>query len=146
MRSILFSIPLDGSVDLGPLGKFPVFGIGLLLALWCLIGITYVTLTVRRHGWKGLARQPAHLGGGGPRHLQGRRIAHQVAARVWLWDDALSGFPGVVVAGGLAAAPRRTRRRDRLGCGHVDFHFRDPRRARLFYIIQYHGSLSPPIP
>jgi phosphatidylglycerol:prolipoprotein diacylglycerol transferase len=55
MRSILFTIPLDGSVDLGPLGKVPVFGVGLLLALWCLIGLAYVTLTVRRHGWKGLS-------------------------------------------------------------------------------------------
>jgi phosphatidylglycerol:prolipoprotein diacylglycerol transferase len=52
MRSILFTIPLDGLVDLGPLGKIPVFGAGLLLALWCLVGAAYITLTVRRHGWK----------------------------------------------------------------------------------------------
>jgi phosphatidylglycerol:prolipoprotein diacylglycerol transferase len=55
MRSILFTIPLDGFVDLGPLGKIPVFGVGLLLALWCLVGIGYVTLTARQHGWKGLS-------------------------------------------------------------------------------------------
>jgi len=52
MRSILFSIPLDGRVDLGPLGSIPVFGMGLLLAIWCLIGITYVALAVRREGWR----------------------------------------------------------------------------------------------
>src|SRR5689334_11486256 len=52
MRSILFSIPLDGRVDLGPLGSIPVFGMGLILAIWCLIGITYVALAVRREGWR----------------------------------------------------------------------------------------------
>jgi len=52
MRSILFTIPLDGIVDLGPLGKIPVFGIGLLLALWCLVGVGYIALTIRQHGWK----------------------------------------------------------------------------------------------
>ena len=55
MRSILFTIPLDGFVDLGPLGKIPVFGIGLVLALWCLVGIGYVILTARQHGWKNLS-------------------------------------------------------------------------------------------
>jgi phosphatidylglycerol:prolipoprotein diacylglycerol transferase len=55
MRSILFTIPLDGLVDLGPLGKVPVFGPGLMLALWSLVGIAYVTLTVRRLGWKNLS-------------------------------------------------------------------------------------------
>ena len=54
MRSILFTIPLDGQVNLGPLGRIPVFGIGLLLALWCLVGTGYVALTVRREGWKGV--------------------------------------------------------------------------------------------
>src|SRR5580765_1256443 len=55
MRSILFSIPLDGQVDLGPLGKIPVFGVGLLLALWCLVLVTYVGLTGRRDGWKAIS-------------------------------------------------------------------------------------------
>jgi phosphatidylglycerol:prolipoprotein diacylglycerol transferase len=52
MRSVLFSIPLDGQVDLGPLGRIPVFGMGLLLAVWCLAGIVSATLVVRRRGWK----------------------------------------------------------------------------------------------
>ena len=55
MRSILFNIPLDGRVDLGPLGTIPVFGVGLLLALWCLVLAVYVVLTVRREGWKSLS-------------------------------------------------------------------------------------------
>lgn len=64
MRSILFTIPLDGVVDLGPLGKLPVFGGGLLLALWCLVGIGYVTLTVRQHGWKNLSGLSLLIWGG----------------------------------------------------------------------------------
>ncbi len=54
MRSILFTIPLDGHVDLGPLGRIPVFGMGLLLALWGVFGIISLALTVRRQGWKGV--------------------------------------------------------------------------------------------
>src|SRR5579872_3193655 len=54
MRSVLFTIPLDGHLNLGALGKIPVFGMGLLLALWCLVGLGFVILTVRREGWKGL--------------------------------------------------------------------------------------------
>ncbi len=42
MRAILFRIPLDGSLDLGPLGKWPVFGFGLLFAVWLLIGIVWL--------------------------------------------------------------------------------------------------------
>ena len=38
MRPILFRIPLDGSLDLGPLGKLPVFGFGLLFGVWLAIG------------------------------------------------------------------------------------------------------------
>src|SRR5260370_1989855 len=54
MRSILFTIPLDGRVDLGPLGQVPVFGVGLLLAIWLLVGAGYVIAVVRRHGWQHL--------------------------------------------------------------------------------------------
>lgn len=39
MRPILFRIPLDGSLDLGPLGKWPVFGFGLLLGVWLAVGL-----------------------------------------------------------------------------------------------------------
>ena len=38
MRPILFRIPLDGSIDLGPLGQLPVFGFGLLFGAWLAIG------------------------------------------------------------------------------------------------------------
>lgn len=50
MRSVLFTIPLDGQV-----GAVPVFGFGLLLAIWAILGATYVVLTTRRGGWKELS-------------------------------------------------------------------------------------------
>lgn len=54
MRSVLFSIPLDGRIDLGPLGRVPVFGFGLILALWVLFGVFFLVLHLRRSGWKDL--------------------------------------------------------------------------------------------
>lgn len=39
MRPILFRIPLDGSLDLGPLGRLPVFGFGLLFGVWLAVGL-----------------------------------------------------------------------------------------------------------
>lgn len=59
MRSILFRIPLDGRLDLGPLGKVPVFGLGLLLAIWCLVGLPALFFEFRRNGWKRMGTMPA---------------------------------------------------------------------------------------
>src|SRR5437660_659324 len=52
MRSILFTIPLNGHVDFGPLGVWPVFGAGLLLGLWMLFGAWVLYRIVREVGWK----------------------------------------------------------------------------------------------
>jgi phosphatidylglycerol:prolipoprotein diacylglycerol transferase len=49
MRPVLFRIPLDGSLDLGPLGKLPVFGFGLLLGIWAAFGV-FLWLRARRAG------------------------------------------------------------------------------------------------
>jgi len=49
MRPILFSIPLDASFDLGPLGQVPVFGFGLLLGVWLAVGL-FFWLRTRRSG------------------------------------------------------------------------------------------------
>lgn len=49
MRPILFRIPLNESIDLGPLGKLPVFGIGLLLGVWLAVGL-FVWIRSRRAG------------------------------------------------------------------------------------------------
>ena len=47
MRPVLFRIPLDGSLDFGPLGQWPVFGFGLLLGLWLAVGL-FVWVRSRR--------------------------------------------------------------------------------------------------
>lgn len=49
MRPILFRIPLDGSLDLGPLGKLPVFGFGLLFGVWLAVGV-FLWFRSRRAG------------------------------------------------------------------------------------------------
>jgi phosphatidylglycerol---prolipoprotein diacylglyceryl transferase len=54
MRSVLFTIPLDARLDLGALGKFPVFGAGILLALWGLFGVLFAVLLLRRGALKEL--------------------------------------------------------------------------------------------
>jgi len=41
MRQTLFRIPLDGTWTIGPL-DVPVFGLGAVLAVWCLIGIVWL--------------------------------------------------------------------------------------------------------
>lgn len=48
MRPILFRIPLDGSLDLGPLGKLPIFGIGLLFGIWLAVGLFWYFRTRRQ--------------------------------------------------------------------------------------------------
>lgn len=50
MRSVLFTIPLDGTIDLGPLGKVAILGFGFLLALWALVGIVGAIIQTRQHG------------------------------------------------------------------------------------------------
>lgn len=42
MRQILFHIPLDRPLPLGPLGSLPIFGFGLLLVVWVLLGIRHL--------------------------------------------------------------------------------------------------------
>ena len=49
MRPILFRIPLDGSLDLGPLGKLPVFGFGLLFGVWLAVSL-FLWIRIQRSG------------------------------------------------------------------------------------------------
>lgn len=42
MRQIILQIPLDRPWNLGPFGQVPGFGFGLVLALWCLVGLAYL--------------------------------------------------------------------------------------------------------
>ena len=49
MRQILFHIPLKRAWDLGPLGSWPGFGFGLLLAIWAVIGVVMVCREWKKH-------------------------------------------------------------------------------------------------
>lgn len=48
MRQILFHIPLDQPISLGPLGNVNLFGVGLLLLLWAALGVWLVVSRIRQ--------------------------------------------------------------------------------------------------
>jgi phosphatidylglycerol:prolipoprotein diacylglycerol transferase len=138
MRSVLFTIPLDGQASLGPLGKVPVFGMGLLLGLWCLAGLALVVLTVRRGGWQALGMTvPA--------------VWVAVAAAIFMAPEIAHSFPiygyasmlilGLWASSSLAA--RRLRREGADGEIAIDaalwIFFSGIVGARLFYVIEYHA-------
>jgi len=50
MRQILFHIPLDRPWNLGPFGMVPMFGFGLLLVLWTLIGVWWLVWRRKQPG------------------------------------------------------------------------------------------------
>lgn len=52
MRQVLFQIPLDRPWDLGPLGKVPGFGWGLVFLVWTLLGAWYLYRRGRQTEWK----------------------------------------------------------------------------------------------
>lgn len=50
MRQTLFVISFDATIPLGPLGDLPVFGVGLLLALWVMFGVALLYANYRETG------------------------------------------------------------------------------------------------
>ena len=48
MRSVLFEIPLSQTVSMGPMGAVPVFGVGLVLLGWLLLGAAWWFVQSRR--------------------------------------------------------------------------------------------------
>jgi phosphatidylglycerol:prolipoprotein diacylglycerol transferase len=58
MRSTLFTIPVDGLI---PVLGVPLFGWGLLPAVWLLIGVAWAALLVRKHGFSTLIRDSEFL-------------------------------------------------------------------------------------
>ncbi|HEY3966436.1 MAG TPA: prolipoprotein diacylglyceryl transferase [Planctomycetaceae bacterium] len=146
MRSILFSIPLDGQVDLGPLGKFPVFGVGLLLALWCLILVAYVALTARREGWKAISGVSLFVWGI-------VAVAIFKAAELPIKAIPVYGYGTMLFVGFVVSAMCASRRLRKEGvdgeiawdaamwifiCGILG--------ARIFYIAEYHHRFFGPDP
>ncbi len=144
MRSILVTIPLDGRVDLGPLGKFPVFGIGLLMAIWGLIGIGYLVLTVRRMGWKGFDWIPFLVWGG-------VAVAIFKAAELNVKAIPIYGYGTMLFFGFLASASLAAWRLRREGAdGEIAWDaamwifISGIIGARTFYVIQYHQNFFGP--
>jgi phosphatidylglycerol:prolipoprotein diacylglycerol transferase len=142
MRSILFSIPLDGHVNLGPLGNVPVFGMGLLLAVWCLVGIAYVALTVRRAGWKGVGMTVPLVWGV-------VAIAIFKAAELAINSIPVYGYGTMLFIGFLASASLAARRLRQEGAdGEVAWDaamwifISGIVGGRLFYVVQYHQNFS----
>ncbi|MBI3865350.1 MAG: prolipoprotein diacylglyceryl transferase [Planctomycetia bacterium] len=146
MRSILFSIPLDGRVDLGPLGKIPVFGVGLVLAAWCLVLAGYVVLTVRREGWKSVSGLSLVIWGG-------VALAIFKAGEFQIKAIPVYGYGTMLFVGFLGSAMIAARRLRKEGvdgeiawdaamwifvCGILG--------SRLFYVVQYHSRFFGPDP
>lgn len=50
MRQTLFVISFDAEIPLGPLGHLPVFGFGLLLAVWVVVGAGFLYIRYRELG------------------------------------------------------------------------------------------------
>jgi phosphatidylglycerol:prolipoprotein diacylglycerol transferase len=141
MRSVLFSIPLDGHI-----GLIPVFGLGLLLAVWCLIGGGYAIWTVRWYGWKGV----------GPVFLVVWTIvavAIYKAAGLNIKSIPVYGYGTMLFVGFLASASLTARRLRREGAdGEIAWDaamwifISGILGGRVFYVIQYHEKFFGPDP
>jgi phosphatidylglycerol:prolipoprotein diacylglycerol transferase len=146
MRSILFSIPLHGQVDLGPLGKVPVFGVGLLLALWSVVLLTYLALTIRREGWKAVSGVSLFV-------WAVVALAIFKAAELKLEAIPVYGYGTMLFIGFLVSATFAARRLRQEGVdGEVAWDsamwifFCGILGSRVFYVIQYHGRFFGPDP
>ncbi|MBS0262317.1 MAG: prolipoprotein diacylglyceryl transferase [Planctomycetes bacterium] len=139
MRSTLFSISLNGQVDLGPLGRVPVFGAGLLLGLWCLVVIAYIALTVRREGWKGLSELSLVVWGV-------VALAIFKAAELQMKAIPVYGYGTMLFVGFVGSALIAARRLRQEGVdGEIAWDaamwifISGLLGARAFYVVQYHS-------
>jgi phosphatidylglycerol:prolipoprotein diacylglycerol transferase len=105
MRSVLFLIPLKGTIDLGPLGQVSVFGVGLLLALWVLFGLAFAALSYRKHGTSALGGTPAVIWAA----VAAAIIAGRYVARADLPIYGYGTMLFVAFLGSAALAARRLR-------------------------------------
>ncbi|NBV45758.1 MAG: prolipoprotein diacylglyceryl transferase [Planctomycetia bacterium] len=139
MRSILFHIP-------GRIGAVPLFGWGLLLAIWALAAVVAVTLSLRHHG-------PGRtLGQLGP------LVAGSGAFILWglpALDDgagvAIRGYGAMLLAAAAAGTWLSVVRGRRMGFDAdtilalgVEVFLWGLVGARLFYVIEYHEQFFPP--
>lgn len=161
MRPILFHIPLDQPWDLGPLGRVPGFGFGLVLALWTIASIWLALNHLKANGWK-LNRSDAYrliarwaavagvIAYGAPAFGQYLRNHGQPAFRDGLpiFGYGLMLFIGVIAAVFLAAA-----RAEKVGLSgeliwDLSMWLFVPGiiGARMFYLIQYGDNVFRDLP
>jgi phosphatidylglycerol---prolipoprotein diacylglyceryl transferase len=137
MRSILFTIPLDGHVDLGPLGKIPVFGAGLILLLWLAVGGILLAVAARRHGLRNIPWPSVVI------WVVIAAAVHELprfVARIPVY-----GYGTMLFVGFLASTAAASYRIRKLGFdGEIAWDaamwifISGILGARLFYVVQYH--------
>ncbi len=143
MRPILFRIPLDGSLDLGPLGKLPVFGFGLLFGVWLAVGLFFWFRTRRAGGTSPLVGDLVTFGVFGALIV----LAPSIAARFGPNPGIpIFGYGLMMCLGFVSATLLAARRATKVGfppetIWDLTFLFliSGVGGARLFYLIQ-HGD------
>jgi phosphatidylglycerol---prolipoprotein diacylglyceryl transferase len=130
MCSELFRIPYNWA-------GVPIFGIGLLLAIWAVAGVGSLALSIRRHGWNGETRSLVPL------------LALTGAAILWLpklFPEGLPirGYGLMVLLGTVCGVALATYRARQVGLNHeliwslaFWLFIGGILGARLFYVIEY---------
>lgn len=145
MRPILLRIPLDGSLDLGPLGKLPVFGFGLLLGVWLAVGL-FLWFRSRRAGVR--PPLPGDLVTFGLIGV-GIVLAPSIAARFGPNPGIpIFGYGLMMCLGFVSATLLAERRATKVGFPREPiwdltflFLISGVGGARLFYLVQYHDRV-----
>jgi phosphatidylglycerol:prolipoprotein diacylglycerol transferase len=143
MRQTLFYIPIHRDWDLGPLGKWPGFGFGLLLSLWAIAGLFMVWREWKKH----------------------KEFNHEVNSAIMYWavvaaliifvprfveQEAISvfGYGMMLVVAVIAAGRVASTMGKKIGVDPqftwdltVKLILAGVVGARLFYLIQYHDRV-----
>jgi phosphatidylglycerol---prolipoprotein diacylglyceryl transferase len=130
MCSELFRIPYSW-------GGVPIFGVGVLLAIWAIAGLGSLAVSIRRHGWNGETMSLVPL------------LAMTGAAILWLpklFPDGLPirGYGLMVLLGVVSGVAMATYRARQVGLNHeliwslaFWLFIGGILGARLFYVIEY---------
>lgn len=143
MRSVLLTIPLRGTIELGALGVVPLFGMGLLLAVWALLGLVAAGYWWRHHRASGFPGSLAFVWCAVAAGLYG---APQFADKIPVYGYGTMLFVGFLVAGGIAAKRLAALGGDPDWAWDVAMWIFIPGiiGARTFFIIQYQDRFFVP--